>query len=177
MSLIFYYICLSRSVRNRFTNNKMRLWHFSSSVNSFFKCACAAIQWGLDVWCLVGPFVYFHTSCVRTAKALARLRSLAWAFAGRLCDKYHNLMSWLNRRCPILNQHSDCQGEPWHFAQFIYFETVLAIYSSSKKWNAVLIKKKKKKKKKTTTKNKTKKKKTNKQTKKKKNPTTKTRTD
>ena len=20
---------------------------------------------------------------------------LAWAFAGRLCDKYHNLMSWL----------------------------------------------------------------------------------
>ena len=29
---------------------------------------------GLDVWCLVGPFVYFHTSCVRTAKALVRLR-------------------------------------------------------------------------------------------------------
>ena len=24
----------------------MRLWYFSSSVNSFFKCACAAIQWG-----------------------------------------------------------------------------------------------------------------------------------
>ena len=24
----------------------MRLWHFSSSVNSFFKRACAAIQWG-----------------------------------------------------------------------------------------------------------------------------------
>ena len=39
---------------------------------------------------------------MRTAKALARLRrspahsrSLARAFAGRLCDKYHNLMSWL----------------------------------------------------------------------------------
>ena len=29
---------------------------------------------GLDVWFLVGPFVYFPTSCVRTAKALARLR-------------------------------------------------------------------------------------------------------
>ena len=28
----------------------------------------------LDVWFLVGPFVYFHTLCVRTAKALARLR-------------------------------------------------------------------------------------------------------
>ena len=24
----------------------MRLWHLSSSVNSFFKRACAAIQWG-----------------------------------------------------------------------------------------------------------------------------------
>ena len=30
----------------------------------------------LDVWFLVKLFV-------------------AWAFAGRLCDKYHNLMSWL----------------------------------------------------------------------------------
>ena len=28
---------------------------------------------GLGVSYLVGPFVYFHTSCVRTAKALARL--------------------------------------------------------------------------------------------------------
>ena len=28
---------------------------------------------GLDVWFLVGPFVYFHTSCVWTAKSLARL--------------------------------------------------------------------------------------------------------
>ena len=27
----------------------------------------------LDVWFLIGPFVYFHTLCVRTAKALARL--------------------------------------------------------------------------------------------------------
>ena len=25
-----------------------------------------------------------------------RMIRLAWAFAGRLCDKYHNLMSWLN---------------------------------------------------------------------------------
>ena len=29
---------------------------------------------GLDTWFLVGPFVCFHTLCVRTAKALARLR-------------------------------------------------------------------------------------------------------
>ena len=32
---------------------------------------------GLYVWFLVGPFVYFHTSCVRTAKALARLPGCA----------------------------------------------------------------------------------------------------
>ena len=28
----------------------------------------------------------------------AQMCRLAWAFAGRLCDKYHNLMSWLKRQ-------------------------------------------------------------------------------
>ena len=32
---------------------------------------------GLDVWFLVGAFAYFHTSCVRTVKALARLHRCA----------------------------------------------------------------------------------------------------
>ena len=32
---------------------------------------------GLDVWFLVGPFIYFHSSCVWTAKALARLSGYA----------------------------------------------------------------------------------------------------
>ena len=32
---------------------------------------------GLDIWFLVGPFVYYDTSCVRAAKALARLRGCA----------------------------------------------------------------------------------------------------
>ena len=32
---------------------------------------------GLYFWVLVGPFVYFHTSCVRTAKALAKLHGYA----------------------------------------------------------------------------------------------------
>ena len=49
----------------------MRL-SFFSSVDSFFKHACAAS--GVDVWFLVGLFIYFHPSCVRTAKALAELR-------------------------------------------------------------------------------------------------------
>ena len=32
---------------------------------------------GLHIWFLVWPFVYFHTLCVRTAKAQARLRICA----------------------------------------------------------------------------------------------------
>ena len=32
---------------------------------------------GLDVWCLVRPYVYFHTLCVQTKKVLARLRRCA----------------------------------------------------------------------------------------------------
>ena len=52
---------------------------------------------GPDAWFLVGPFVYFHTSCANSEGSgeTARMRRLARAFAGRLCDKYHNLLSWL----------------------------------------------------------------------------------
>ena len=53
---------------------------------------------GLDVSFLVGPFVYFDTSCVRTAKALARLRECAGSpepSQVAYVIKYHNLMSWL----------------------------------------------------------------------------------
>ena len=49
---------------------------------------------GLDVW-FFGRTLRL-LPCVRTVKALARLRRLAQVFAGRLCDNYHNLMSWLN---------------------------------------------------------------------------------
>ena len=41
--------------------------------------------------------------CVRTVKALVRLSRLAWALAARLCDKYHNLMSWLKCLLVCLN--------------------------------------------------------------------------
>ena len=51
---------------------------------------------GLDDWFLVGPFIFFHISCVNSEGSgeTVQMRRLAWAFAGRLCDKYHNLMSW-----------------------------------------------------------------------------------
>ena len=53
----------------------MRLWHFSSSINH----SSNAHPVGLDVWLFgrTGPIVSFYTSCVRIAKALARLRGCA----------------------------------------------------------------------------------------------------
>ena len=59
----------------RYLSQLMRLWHFSSSVNSFKHMRSNPV--GLDVWFLVRPFVYFHTLCVRTAKALVRLPECA----------------------------------------------------------------------------------------------------
>ena len=56
----------------------MRIWHFSSCINSFFKHACAAIQ--LERCLIFGRtfiYMYFHTSWLQTAKALARLHGCA----------------------------------------------------------------------------------------------------
>ena len=49
----------------------------------------------LDLWFLVGSFVYFMWANSEGSGETVRMRRLAWAFAGRLCDKYHNLMSLL----------------------------------------------------------------------------------
>ena len=38
---------------------------------------------------------YFMCANSEGSGATAWMRSLAWAFAVRLCDKYHNLISWL----------------------------------------------------------------------------------
>ena len=67
---------------------------------------------GLDVWFFVGPFVYFHTSCVRTAKALVRQHGCAgspeplvvaymistiisWAGSNDLCIYIIQLKGWM----------------------------------------------------------------------------------
>ena len=50
-----------------------RLWHFSSPVN-FLQTRMRSNPVGLDVRFLVGLFVYFHTLCVQSAKALAMRR-------------------------------------------------------------------------------------------------------
>ena len=63
----------------------MRLRYFSSSVNSFFKHPV-----GLDI----GPFVLvFMCANSEGSDETVRKRRLVSAFVGRLCGKYHNLMS------------------------------------------------------------------------------------
>ena len=58
---------------NRQLSQLMRFWYFSSSVKLILQTRMRSHPVGLDVWFLVRPFVFFHTSCVRTAKALVRL--------------------------------------------------------------------------------------------------------
>ena len=48
----------------------MALWYVLSSVNSFFKKRMRSHSVRLDVLFLVGPFVYFYTAYVRTAKVV-----------------------------------------------------------------------------------------------------------
>ena len=38
---------------------------------------------------------YFMFANIEGSGETARMRRLTWAFAGHICDKYHNLMSWL----------------------------------------------------------------------------------
>ena len=72
----------------------MRLWHLSPSVNSIFKHACAAIHCGYTSVFWSDPS---STSILYVCeqRRLWRDGASACAFAVRLCDKYHNLMSWL----------------------------------------------------------------------------------
>ena len=63
----------------------LRLWYFSSSVNSFFKRACGArcLIFGLTL-CL---FLYFVCANSEGSGEKAPMCRLAWAFAVCQCDK------------------------------------------------------------------------------------------
>ena len=67
---------------------------------------------GLDVWFLVGPFVYFHTLSVWTAKPLVRLRWCAGSPKPSLVAYViiHNFMSWLKYLHVYEAQHNLCEG-------------------------------------------------------------------
>ena len=71
----------------------MRLWYFLSSIKSFFTATNRAR-------CLIFGqtprlLPYFMCANSKDSGETARMHRLAWTFAGRLCDKYYNLMSWL----------------------------------------------------------------------------------
>ena len=44
---------------------------------------------------------YFMCANSEGSGETAQMRKLAWAFAGRLCYKYHNLMNWLILSCQV----------------------------------------------------------------------------
>ena len=81
--------------RTSLISHLMRLWHFWRILQTRMR----SYSVGIDAWLLVGSFVYSHTSCVRTAKALARLCGCADSpepsLVAHVVGKCHNLMSWL----------------------------------------------------------------------------------
>ena len=48
-----------------------------------------------DFWSTLRLLPYFMCANSEGSGDTAQMRRLAWVFAGCLCDKYHNLMSWL----------------------------------------------------------------------------------
>ena len=108
-----------------------RLWYFSSSVKSFFKRACVAIQWGQMSGLLVGPFVYLlpYFMCANSegSDETARMRRLAWAFAVHLCDKYHNLELALIMSSMLLLHCDVREAGVCFFILYLSFTTVKII--------------------------------------------------
>ena len=71
---------------------------------------------GLDVWFLVGPYCllpYLMYANSEGSDKTAQMLRLTWAFTSRLCEKYHNLMSWLKYSSSPYHYHSN-KIEPCH---------------------------------------------------------------
>ena len=78
---------------------------------------------GLDVWFLVRPFVYFHALCVRTAKALARLRGCAGSPEPSLvAHVISTIISWAGSIAPR-------QRQTIHYIHTIYVFHTCCTYS------------------------------------------------
>ena len=82
---------------NLYLNQLMRFWHFSSSVNSSSNAHAQPSSWATSLifGLTLHLLPYFMWANSEGFGATARMRRLAWAFAGCLCDKYHNRMGWL----------------------------------------------------------------------------------
>ena len=80
----------------------------------------------LDVWCLVGPIVYLHNSCVRTAKALARLSKCTGLFEPSLVGHViSTIISWAGSFYSI--------SGPSHSRQVPLLHNIVLIYAMKEK--------------------------------------------
>ena len=87
-------------------------------------------------WCLIfGQTIcllpYFMCANSEGSGETVWMSRHAWAFAGHLCDKYHNLMSWLNYGyCLLLSRANNIvNSPPWqHLKLFLVFMSVLVIF-------------------------------------------------
>ena len=80
----------------------MRLWYFSSSINSSSAHAQpSSVAWRLILGWTLCLCPYYMCANSKGSGETARMHRLAWAFAGRLSDNYHNLMSWLILFLPV----------------------------------------------------------------------------
>ena len=78
---------------------------------------------------------YFMWATSKGCGDAARMWRLAWAFASRLCDKYHNIMSWL-----ICNLHTWYMGiyasdkEPYVLLRWVAANTHIHKYETRCDW-------------------------------------------
>ena len=68
----------------------------------------------------------------------ARMRKLAWTFAGRLYDKYHNLMSWHVSRFTTLPL--DASEGLWCFIVALPGDRFIVSFTNNQQSDAVLFK-------------------------------------
>ena len=82
LEMFSLFSCMEKRKENKIRKEKQRhqkgqMSHLVRSGNVILQTRVRSHPVGLDVWFFVEPFVYFHTLCVRTATALARLRGCA----------------------------------------------------------------------------------------------------
>ena len=71
---------------------------------------------GLDVWFLIRPFDYFHTSCIQTAKALARLPWCAGSPEPSLVTHViSTIISWAGSNDLEYGDYRSCQTQTYNF--------------------------------------------------------------
>ena len=86
----------------------------------FLQTCMRSPQVGLDVWFFVRPFVYFHTSCVRTAKALARLHGCAGSPEPSLVAYViSTIISWAGSFILQDLLHMDCVKRIWYLSPML----------------------------------------------------------